>query len=162
MRITKEIAENAARKLLAKKREQNAAKEKQFNAALSEQYRSTVPIDVLIVFETYPSYISTSRYLHLYDNGNYIAQIVVSDDLPKKDGNLNLQLISADVKRFRNIKAEEKRIDELQETISNALYDLRTMKNVEKHFPEAVQYIPSAQTTALAINLEPLRALINS
>lgn len=161
MRITKEIAVNAAKKLVAKKREQNAAKDKQFKGIVTDLYKSTVPKDVLGMFETHPMYIDISWNVNLYDNGNYIANVSLSESLPQKDGRCSLQIGSDILKLYRSIKAEKKSIDELQETIENILYDLRTLKNVEKHLPEAVQHIPAAQNTALAINLEPLRALIN-
>jgi predicted nucleotidyltransferase len=161
MRITKEIAENAAKKLVAKKREQNAAKYKHFKGIAADLYKSTLPKEILEIFKKYPLYLSPSTSVNLYDNGNYIAYVDVNESLPQRDGRCSLQMDSNNLKLYRAIKAEKRSIDELEKTISNALYELRTLKNVEKHFPEAVQYIPAAQNTALAINLEPLRALIN-
>lgn len=51
--------------------------------------------------------------------------------------------------------------DNYKDEVTNAIFNLRTERNVAELFPEALPFLNFTECTALAPNLTPLRALLN-
>ena len=168
MRITKQAAENAAKKLVEKKREKIAKLNDEFATTVRNMYMATVPEEVRKLFEEKSPYIDLGSRVVLNSHGfnwEYIAQ---SEYVPIKrnNGNVLLEMSCNDgaflQRRFQKIRKLEKETDNLELSIATAIYSLKTLKNVEAEFPEAVPFLPTSQTTAVAVNIGPIRQLLSS
>jgi len=163
MRITKDIAQDVAIKLLAKK----YASIKQFKLQLAEKikpaYDKTIPEDVLKTASKYPDYFDINNYVRLNGNGwNYVNINMEGLKVVSKRSISPLfepQGKFADViKKLHNELADkESEVKQLKTEIENTLYSLRTYAKISEIFPEAVPFLPKHENTQLVVNVQGLR-----
>ena len=159
-RITKEMADNAANKMMKKAygRKIDNAREKVYKA-IEELAKKYIPAPVLACVEEYTIYFdySTSASITTMREGkygpckeNYISG-TISFKIPS-----NSRYITVDRKEYDALKKlDDKRI-QLNEEMANfgkdvreALIALRTEKNVEKELPEAMKYLEFPEVKAV-------------
>lgn len=166
MRITKAVAEYAAEQLVQKKRAKIEKLEKEFSETVRNMYMATVPDEVKKLFDDRTSWIDNSNYVTLDGHGFSYQQIQVDPSIPcKRNNSRRLEMSTNDgsylQKRWNKIQVLREKTDQLELQIREALYGLKNAKAVEREFPEALQYLPAHHTTAIAVNVAPLRQLLS-
>lgn len=161
-RITKDIAKRVSEAMVSEKRKEAKELDIKFKSEVRKIALEKIPIKVIIMFEgEHKDYIETSSHVIL-DGHGFSRRWVSIERIPSK-GNNTVELTKEQGEKLwkaENKKKEaEQKVDELELEIYNALYySLKTYKNVEKHFPEAYNYLPQLSTsTALSVNLDWLR-----
>ena len=163
MRITKDVAEETAKKMISKKTLELKKMKSDFSDKIRKVKVKEIPKQVIETYEFHPNYFNKIGIVYLrglgfnndpisvqnypYDNNYYL-------ELTEKNG-VSILLIE-----FNKIKSLEKEIKDLKLEIETALYStLRTYKRVEESFPEALEFLPPINNnkTALVVNLSSLR-----
>lgn len=165
MRITKEAANNAARKLVEKKREKIKNAKAEFAETVRNMYLATVPPDVRELFDRDSGWIGKTSSIRLNSHGFINHYVNIDGSVPRKlNHNTDLEMSANDgsllQRRFQKFSKLQKETDQLELTIKEAIYGLRTIKNVEIEFPEAIPFLPVHHTTALSVNIGPIRELL--
>lgn len=154
MKITKQIAENIANSLLEKKEKELNDKITKSKEKIREEYLKLIPKEVLTVYKKFPSYIqltSSIGYNILGSHNEYFKTSIPcnsnKEELLRKTSVFELKLLLQD----RN------KLNELKNKTAESIYALKTSKNVEIMFPEAIPYLPKAGiTNQIAINFKDL------
>jgi hypothetical protein len=165
MRITKDVAEETAKKMISKKSLELKKLSSDFSDKIRKMKVKQIPKNVIETYEYFPDYFNACFSVYLKGvgfnndcikvqkypyNGNYYLEL-----------NSNTSVVSNELlKQFNKIKSLEKEIKDLKLEIETALYStLRTYKRVEESFPEALEFLPPMNNnkTALVVNLSSLR-----
>lgn len=160
MRITKQIAENVASKLLLKKNEYLNLSKDDLEKLVCEIMKSKVPESVLKVFKSNPEYVETSNYISLNGNGFNWERVCLGKQIPCKNTDYTptyeeSRIISEKINTFQKLKKE---ISDLKHELVVNIFNLKTYKQVEENFPEAYVFLPEIKNNAVAVNLTTLRA----
>jgi len=160
-RITKQIAEEVAKKLVAKKRETLKLRTKEFSEKITKICHEKVPFEVLVVFEKHPNYFHQTSTFKPSGNGWNFQNLNLSHSLPSQAGyfsfEMEVETSNELLKEFNKNKDEQKQIDELQRDLVNTLLNLKTYKSVTENFPEAVEHLPKIVNNTVALNLSDIR-----
>ena len=169
MRISKDLAKDVAKKLLQGKQELLDAKNQELENLAYDRTVSSINDDIKQAFGKFPKFFNTSDYVgilckEIHDDP---VEIKLSKPVPS-EGNWKVYVYvsKADYKSFEamanEIKAKRDEIYEAKKIISNTIFGLRTALQVQKHFPEAYEFLPkeSSGNTLPMLNLDQVRALI--
>lgn len=161
-RITKEAAHNAAEAITKSLKEAIAQKKVEMGEVLYDLVKAHIPAVVLGLQETKSKYIDTYQSLSLMGNGFSYYSVKMKDPLPM-EGHSSYYYINvkdaAKMTKLRNeLETMEEKYERTQTEIETAILALGTYKRVEESYPEAVAYLPLANTnTGVALNLQPIR-----
>jgi hypothetical protein len=161
-RITKQIAEEVAKKLVAKKRETLKLWKQVFSEKITKICHEKVPFEVLVVFEKHPKYFKTTNRFRPVGNGWNSQYLDLNTYLPNSNYDyfsfeMEVKTSNALLKEYNKNKDEQKQIDELQRDLVNTLLNLKTYKSVTENFPEAVEHLPKIVNNTVALNLSDIR-----
>ena len=166
MRITKDVAEETAEKMTAKKSLELLEMRNSFSEKVRNLIVKKIPKEIMQAFEKHPNYINSIGYIYLYGVG-FNGDCIKFKKLPYTNNNrfeINSEMGATELlKEFNKIESLEKEIKDLKLEIETALYStLRTYKRVEESFPEALEFLPQPNNnkTALVVNLSSLRKKI--
>ena len=157
MRITKQIADQVAVSMLAKKSEKLDQVKDQLKKELHEACIKTIPSDVLDMYSNYPDFFTYSRYCRFegysHDIGGY---------LPSAHGTNFIIEPTEKIKSLVKLKtAKEKEIEQLRKEIYNIVLSAKTANNLKKIMPKAVDFIKvEADLYLPAVNIEDLMGRI--
>ena len=166
-RITKAMAEAAAVELTAIAFDKKVEKAKNDLQQLAEHFvRKYIPEEVREVGSVHlECYEQTQRQEFTTEGlGGYNYKYIYLSYYHPQYKRINLS-----AKDFHDLEAADKLLRDTEnaqrsykDDVINALFNLRTQRNVEEQFPEALPYLNFTECTALAPNLMPLRALLNN
>jgi len=164
-RITKAIAEDVAKQLVATKVNELTAIKTKLAETVADLYHNSIPKEVTSLFKKHPKYLHTTTTVNVTGAGiNGGMHLDFSIALPSKVGGWNTYLnlpddaVSEIVEMANDIESKASAIRRLRRDIETAIFSLRTYANVEKEFPEAFALLPvSKVNTALAININSIR-----
>jgi len=60
-------------------------------------------------------------------------------------------------KQVQDNKIEKARLEKLVQDIEQALINMKTLKRVSVEFPEAMEFLPKSEITAICVSVEPIR-----
>lgn len=114
-------------------------------ASAYENYIAKVmPKDVLNICKKYPDWVSTTKHVHVYVNGEYYFEDI-SISIPSGKGNLKDGMSQDDLKEITKIisylNEVQRKKREFKEKTMVLLLSLKTRKRIEEIFPEAMEYI---------------------
>jgi len=162
MRITKQIAQDVASKMLVDKYKSIAELDKELGLRVQDYLTAKIPAEVNTVFAKHPDYFDSRRSYYLYGEGLNCKSVTIPQSLPSVGSSFTVKPEQAK----EIVKLSNKR-DDLHEAYKKALrevevllYNLRTYANVTKSFPEALPFLPVGQNTAVALNIEDVRKLL--
>jgi flagellar motor component MotA len=138
-----------------------------------EEHMKFVPKEVLKLFrdDKLRQFVNKNSYIRLTNEFNckhvYINEIE-KHGVPSIEDKYYLEI--EDEKTFKKLMLLTNGIDDkysqmskLKQDIENTLRSLKSYKNIQAHFPEAAYYLPKqGGCTAIAVNMEDLRHLINN
>lgn len=158
------MAEEAAKNMVQKKRAALKEDQESYKVFVKDMYMTTVPDEVKKLFQTHRSYMEVGGCINVYDNGMCLDQIYYGSQngFPSKEGyRASYQADVHVIGICRDLKRREDELDNLESSIFNALYGLKTRKAVESAFPEALEFLQETEVRAIAVNIGPIRELLN-
>lgn len=167
MRISKDLAEVIAKKLLAKKLSEVDSLINKIKQIAIDSYTESIPIEVINFSSTRKEWLRRCYSLKLVGYG--LDYYYVSSNHPLLFSGDASYIFHAPTKEIAEelvllIQQKEtlqSHYNKLFENTKAALLNLRTYKNIREQFPEAAEYLPQTDgvtTTALAVNLTDLRS----
>tara|TARA_Y100000034_G_scaffold29728_2_gene36228 strand:+ start:4184 stop:4720 length:537 start_codon:yes stop_codon:yes gene_type:complete len=173
-RITKAIAEEVAAKMVAKKIEKQNNLRDSIVQVLYDFYMDDLPNGMRAMYKKHKKYFNVTSFVSFspeYDLTRHNRFALRFDGDKRKSNRTNYLDIPGDGMIKNLTKKEQKELlemmdaydsfkkqnIELREDLERALYGLRTYKRVEENLPEAVEFLPSPTSTALAINLQDIK-----
>lgn len=158
--ISKQVAHDVAKLLAKKKKEEVNALVEKFNMYLIEEYNKTLPPEVVEFAKKYPHYIEHRSYIRVTGNGFRFEDFSIEERvIIHKSSNYfepNEKVAAVLVKMRNAYKNKREEYGKLVTDIENALIQLRTYKNIEAQFPNAVEFLPSKTVTSVAINFSDI------
>lgn len=161
MRITKDIANDIAVKLLLNKGQEISDLKSNLSKKVFDLYNKSIPKEVLEFSKKHPEYFLFTDDVTIYGPG-LNGQWVKSERVFKKNKNTSLMLNEKDAvfckKCLDDISDKVSAYHSLKNEIETALYNLRTYAKVAESFPEAIQFLTkTATSTALIVNIDSIR-----
>ncbi len=161
-RMSQDLAGKIAFALLEPKFKEAEVMQKELAEYLTVIAESTVPAPVMELFKKYSDYIETSQNVYLNEKGFNRESITLSRRVPNTGGNYVEMSITdtqaSKAKKLHNIyKNKVENNKRLRQEIKTALLNLKTFAQIQKSFPEAVQYLPKSESVALVVDLSKLR-----
>jgi hypothetical protein len=164
MRITKEIADQVARQMIAKKLEKNEAKLQELKGLVALRVMETkIPKEVgQFRSDGFEDYLKKSRGVTLIGNG-FNHEYLDLKPFPSTTSNnyITFEPTPEDakiwIKLHRDYQTEIQNIQRLRGEIEEFLYRLKTYAKVEKEFPEAFKLLPAKQETGFSVCVDDLR-----
>lgn len=167
MRITKYMAEEASKQLVKKKKEELDKKQSLLFKSLYEYLKPKCNKDALKLLKdesTKGLICSTSSVRIVSGCGFSYDYIYLSESLPHWNGNtFQIEFESKDPKGiefyslFNEVTSLKSDVKKLEQDITTALVNLKTLKRVSVEFPEALEFLPKSETTAICVNIKPIR-----
>lgn len=164
MRISKSIAEKAAKKMTAKHYEKAKSLKDVLGKKVSELYLNTVPSEIIKMWKNYPSYFMKNSGMYVRGTGLNHELVQLDVSVPSKQSHTPTFVIESDedakivAKMVAEYKQAKKQAEEKECEIEQVLIALGSTKNVLEQFPEAIEYIDNApQVRNLPVNLRELR-----
>lgn len=162
MRITKQIAQDVASKMLVDKYKTINELDKELGLMVQSFLVAKIPAEVHTVFAKYPDYFDSLRSYYIHGEGLNCKNVNVPQALPCTGSSFTVtpeqakEVVKLSNKREDLLEAYKKALREVE----TLLYNLRTYANVTKSFPEALPFLPAGQNTAVALNIEDVRKLL--
>jgi hypothetical protein len=159
-RITREMADKAARQLAAIAYDKKIEKAKNdFKSMLEGIIKTYIPAPILAVMEEYSSYLEKCVRLFISDGNDCVYTYTIPVLIPAvkeiKVSHDELVKLKSAKKLLESLEAKKVRY---KEEVSDALcLSIRTEKRCAETFPEAMQYLNFSKTTALAPKFDDLR-----
>lgn len=171
MRISKELANSVAVKMVAKIDKQIQGSSDSMKQFIADVVRKNLPREVLSTFADYPKYFRTTSSYKVRGPGiGYDIKIFTNEVYPncdKWDGEAWLE--ESDAVQFMKMwnahEALKDRREKLRENIYNLLIQLGTYKRVQENFPEAIDYLPApgqVSVQTLTVNIHDVQAQIKA
>jgi hypothetical protein len=173
MRITKTIAEQTAHAMTAKSREKTQKLKDKLATEVYHRYMLRVPVEVKEAMrEGHPlrPYLNTTDAIALRNSGfsHYMMWLPKGLFVLNKSGESGTKTIDvseykeADIRAWQALKNKitdaKDTAERLQKDIENLLYNLKTYAKVSEQFPEALEYLPKADSKALpALPIDDIR-----
>jgi hypothetical protein len=162
MRITKQLAEQIAAKLLTEKQANVTKLRKEYEDYITLAYLSQTPKEVLAVYAKHPEWFYTRGSVTLNGSGFRYESVSTNCQVICNGGSsANLMMndkISHKAKMLQNKwESAKDKVRELKMKLEVALFNLRTYAAVQKSFPEAAPFLPKDATMSLMINYDALR-----
>jgi hypothetical protein len=153
MKITKQIAKNITDNLLEKKEKELNNKIIICKIKVREEYLKLLPKEILEAYNKYPNYITTTFNVGYNLVGDYC---IFEKEIPyNQDKEILLKQTS--ITDLRKLLKQVTDLAILKNKTEASIYSLRTSKNVEIMFPEAIPYLPKESITdQIAINFKNL------
>lgn len=169
MRISKDLAKEVAKKLLQGKQDSLDAKSLELKNIVYDRTLSSIRDDIKEAYSKFPKFFNTSDYVGILCKEIYDDPVEIK--LPKpvpSEGHWKVYIYVSkeEYKSFEamanEIKAKADEIFDAKKIISNTIFGLRTALQVQKHFPEAYEFLPkeSSGNTLPMLNLDQVRSLI--
>lgn len=169
MRITKEMAHICASKMTEHYNVSIKEEREILSSIVDKLHKENIPKGVFDFFLKHgDDYISTTKIARLFGRGLNGEWVNFSTALPSRNRDIaSLQLNDIDagkiVDGFSKIRKHETNRNELKKSIEVALFNLRTLKNVTKELPEALEFLPKENVnTTLEINISDIRNQLNN
>ena len=167
MRMTKDLAQDVARRITEKSSEYVDKCLKDVQSFVTKVYVESVPIEVSGAFKKFPDYFCVTERIKVLGTGFSYDYIDTDEDVEvvcNLDNEAVLKLNGADSNKYvslnRKYESAKKKHREFKKEIEVSLYSLRTFSQIEKHIPEAVPFLPKSESLAVAKNFTRLRKLI--
>lgn len=169
MRITKNQAEQIAKSLLSKKREDIDQTEKNLKEYVNTIAEISVPEGVKQFAKIYPEYLRFEEHIRVSCKEIGLKEwkwIPVNKAIPVvRDSGDFINVSEEAYKHFEKTVSDLNTLeDEYKKSfykVRDAIYNLRTPARLAKEFPEAAAFLPEAnQVTALSVNIDSIRDLI--
>ena len=163
-RITREMADKAAKQLAATAYDKKIEKAKNdFKSLVAEIIRTYIPAPILAVMREYSSYLEKSMRIYISDGNDSIYTYHIPIPIPVineiKVSHNDLAKVKGAKKLFESLENAKR---DYEDKVSNALcLSIRTEKRCAEEFPEAMQYLNFSKTTALAPKFDDLRAVLH-
>jgi len=161
-RITKQLAEEIANKLVEKLDVKLKTIDDQLAEIYYEEQIKIVPLSVMTIFESHPDYIhkTTSGYLYYGGQCVWIKGVkpfpcITKSNVTDKD------ICSKIEKLVSNQISTKKERKELFEELQQTLLKLTTFNKIREYFPEASGFLPEPKME-IAINITDTRNRLNS
>ena len=167
-RISKEKAKEVSELMTKEISDTVKLAKKELNDAMLIVMQKRTPKQVQECFEKYPEYFDTVSTVYVQDNGFTGQNINTSERFISKSGKYSttIQITEAEAKMIlpllNKYEDKEKEYKDIQRSIENTLYSLKTYAAIGKNFPEAVPHLPSPTSTSLTIPIEDIRKKLNS
>lgn len=131
-----------------------------FNEHLVSEYNKNLPPSVVVFHNQMPHYIEAQSYIRVTGNGFHHDSFGVNVRvISNKSSNYfepNVEVVAILLKMYNEYKDERKIYNTLIVDIENALIQLKTYKNIEVQFPNAIKYLPTKSITTVAVNLDSI------
>lgn len=159
-RITREMADKAARQLAAIAYDKKIEKAKNdFESLVYWVIKTHIPAPILSVMEEYSSYLEKCVRLFVSDGNDCVYTYTIPVLIPA------VKEIRVSHDEFVKLKNAKKLLESLEakkvkynDEVSDALcLSIRTEKRCAEEFPEAMQYLNFSKTTSLAPKFDDLR-----
>lgn len=164
-RITKQLAEFVTNKMTEAKKDLISQKQSQLDGFIIAEYYKTLPDKIVKIFrdKELKKFIDTKKSLQfggtfgLGYNTMYFSEYFPYDGTqrafcPTKEASEKIILLQ------REIDQLGEQYNELWDGIFYALLALKTYKNVEREFPEALEHLPEVEkSSAIMLNIGALR-----
>jgi len=171
--ITKDLINQIVNKLMIPHDEAKVKMELELKKICVEEHMKFIPKEVLKLFrdDKLRQFVKRDNYIRLTSEFNY-RNVYINEiekyGVPSIEDKYYLEI--SDEKTHKKLMTLKNSIDDkysqmskLRQDIENTLRSLRTYKNIQTHFPEAAYYLPKdGGCTAIAVNMEDLRYLINN
>lgn len=159
-RITKAVADMVSSKLTEHKLKAYQDARKKLGELTTKYMLSRVPKEVLKLWKTQRKYMKSESQICFVGNGFNHMYFYSSEDVPG-DGNNRVVPDDKSAKEFKHLNDDvvkkEGEWKGLRQEIKTALITLSTYANIQREFKEAAKYLPSVQSSALAINVDSIR-----
>jgi hypothetical protein len=133
--------------------------QKDLSNAFTEMYLTTVPTEILKMFEKHPSFFEQRCEFQLQGNGCNYPYVRANRALPfsKRVYTPTEEQAVKLLACINKIDSKKKELNKLINDIAITLVALRTYKKIKEVFPEAALFLPEKTTTALALNISDLQ-----
>lgn len=163
-RITKVIATDVAKKMSKPAMEQRKKAQDLLREAVYVIMIKRTPKILKEAFEKYPNYFTTSSCVKFAGNGFNHEILWTSEKFIKPEGSYGNTIIEptdAEAKivkpLYEDFKKKQGDYTSLANKIEVTLNNLKTYNKVKTDFPEAFDFLPPKNSTALAIPIEDIR-----
>ena len=164
MRITRTIADEAAKKMASAKFDskikQLELKQRDLCEKIAKDY---IPIDVINLAEKHPRFFNMSNCVYVSTENSYGTYLPGNSRYPNFANGYSMPISKSDYLSVRKMKEEREHLSQnqsrLQDRISDTLFSLRTIEKVKKEFPEALKYISCEEKSLPALQIDDLRNL---
>lgn len=164
-RITKEAAHNAAEAITKSLKEAIDSKKAEMREKMYEVVLQHIPKAVMDVYKKHSEYFNNQSSVSLQGNGFNYTTVVMSNKLPLESHYYNINATDAKkIQKYRDdIEDMKKKYESTKLDIENTILALGTHKRVEESLPEAIEFLPSANTnTQLIVNLKPVQKIVKT
>jgi hypothetical protein len=164
-RISKSLAEEVTRKLIAPIDKEIKALEKEKIEIARDYYKNLVPKMVQDCFDLHPEYfMKFSNWVH-YGEYNSIGR-VESKEFPEDNKTTSYSINQPKVVKVLSeidlkLHNLEKKKRESYSLIYSSLIGLGTIKKIKEFMPEAGEFLPIEATTALSVNWKAANEVIS-
>lgn len=160
MVISKERAAQIAELLIQPKQKEITEIEKLLKDELTKIVESAVPEDVKKLWDDNSKFLNYATYVTLRKYGFNHDSFSLSKPVPASDHG-DFDISKEDAKTIKSIQNQIKDLkvsrDKLRIEIKQSLLQLKTVKNISEHFPEAAKHLPASNTLAITIDLNKVR-----
>lgn len=164
-RVTKTVAREMAEKLAKPHYDRMKELSKRRSDGVRAVYTAGIPKAIIDASRHFPEWINSFSSVYVHGAGlnksfqvdpMVIGRTTSQGSASFKADNDQSDAIQKITLEYENAKRD---YDDILLEIENALINLRTFKNIEKEFPEAVPHLPTSNTnTSLMVNIDGLRA----
>ena len=170
MRINQTMAKEVAIKMTEKMALETKTAFKEYQDFVHDEYLKQVPLVIIETFRKHPDFFQTTSTVALVGAGFLRDNAYVNiQKTVIKNGNGYYANLEADNKLAVKIKGLQNKYYSIQQKhknlkdkIETALNGLRTFAQVEKHLPEALQFLPKSSSMELVVNFDKLREEIKA
>lgn len=159
-RITKDIANEVAKKLTQNKTDEIENLENELRLKVHDIVKKRIPDSIIKLFKIHPNYFIKKSYFQFVGNGMNHKGFYINNELPFIQNNVvEPSKLEADTilkldNEITNLKTKR---NTLRSEIRELLYSLRTYSKVISEFPEAEPFLPKTITNKLIVNISDIR-----
>lgn len=165
MKISKQSANNIAREIAKPLAEKIEVARKKLQTKAFQFCEKTIPKEILTLYKKYPKHLNDYSYVYLKGAG-IVRHIQVSFEtrLPLSSSDVELTPSQANeiVKLHDSIEDARKQHKETMQRIETTLLGLGTYNRIKEHLPEAVPFLPTQTTVAVALPIKEVRKEIKA
>lgn len=163
MRITKTIATQVAKSILEKKDKEIGKLQEKLKQVFTDAHLKTIPKVVIDAFEKYPNWLDTSKSCRIKNEGFGWDYYYFTKSVPCVENWTEIDAAAAkEVSKLSNTISDlKKEYSKLKTDLEEALFALRTYKNITEQLPEAVPHLPQlSSSAAIMVDLATIRKAI--
>ena len=161
-RITKDVAEGMAKKLIQPKVDEVNRLFSDFYAEVEDLYFTALPKEIKEAYKLHSQYLNLSSRACLNSSGFSYAWVDFSKRLPSPSHNeieFSGEIMGQLLKKYSSIKAKKEEVYNLSKQIEATIYNLRSYTKIQEVFPEAAVFLPIDRGNVTAVsNIDELRA----